>query len=87
MTNFEKAYIRMNKNFMTPHVMKYEVIFYPINKIVELAKGTGLRGETIFGVSELVEGDTRTGLETTKNGAMFYTLKEAETHYKNLLKI
>ncbi len=75
-----EEYKRMGKNFMTPNVKKYEAID---NRIIELSTGFGFDNKLIIGVSEFEYDSGK--LESTGRGEIFYTLKEANRYYKQLL--
>jgi len=57
------SYRRIAKNFMTPDVI--EVVMTSDGRIIELSKGTGIKDEKIWGVTEF-----DTDLKTTRRGQM-----------------
>lgn len=83
MTNklhIQEEYNKMAKNFMTPKILKHEIID---NRVIELSEGTGLKGNSIFGVAEFIYTQGK-GLKTTRRGEMFFIREQAVEYYKNL---
>jgi len=78
--HIKEQYLRMGKNVITPHVIKWEIT--NDRKIVELSKGEGLDGLPCFGVSEFE--DTPTGIQSTRRGELFYNRHAAGKFYKKL---
>jgi hypothetical protein len=79
--NILDAYRRMGKNFVTPDVMDY--VQTQDGRIVEIAKGTGLMGEKLWGVSEFKDGES--GLQPTGRGQLHYSLISARRYFNILL--
>ena len=82
----EKAYHEMPKNFMTPAIRKFDVVGTGENmRVVEIAKGTGIDDQEIWGVSEFKEDkDCKYKLASTGRGKMFLEKEEAHTYYLHL---
>lgn len=79
--NIREEYLKMSKNFMTPNVIKYEQVG---DRIIELSSGVGVDNKPIWGVTEFIVENGE--LETSGNGDLFYSPKEARKHY-SLLKM
>ena len=73
-------YHRMGKNFMTPIVKDY--VLTSDGRVVELSTGNGIRGEKIWGVSEF---KWNKGIETTRRGQMFTSIRDARRYFNILL--
>lgn len=66
------------KNIMTPHIHLHK---YVGDYVVEIAKGTGLSGEEIIGVTVISMGEQEHKHDLSK---MFYSLKEAHEYINTL---
>lgn len=76
----EKAYHQMAKNFMTPNVIDFTITS---NRVIELSKGEGIGGGTIWGVSEFTYDGV--SFDKTRRGQMFHGGTEAKSHYNKLV--
>ena len=67
---------------MTPYVLDWEIVGE--DKLIELSKGTGLEGEVIYGVTQMVWEDMK--WQTTRKGLMFGSKEQqkARAYYNNL---
>lgn len=77
--NHIQAYRRISPNFMTPNILEY--VMTPDNRIIELSQGTGIGGESIWGVTEFDE-----ELHTTRRGQMHRSKKSARIHFNKLIQ-
>ena len=86
---FKEAYLKFPKNFMTPEIIKWEIVGINENmKLVELSRGLGIGEEDIYGVSILQEcKENKYRLETLSDGKMFTDKKLAEKYYSKLISI
>lgn len=75
-----EEYRKLGKNFMTPDIINYDFVG---SKVVEISQGTGMSGKKIFGVTEMEFSEGK--FSPTGNSEMFYSLKEAQKHYKKLV--
>lgn len=74
-----KLYNRMPKNFITPNVVRYEVLH---DRVIELATN---EEKDYWGVSELMYTDkTRYSFESTERGQSFKSRHDALRHYTML---
>ena len=78
-----ESYRKMGKNFMTPTVKDY--VLTPDDRIVELAVGSGMGGEKIWGVSEFQY--EHSSLQTTRRGQCFTRLVDARRYFNILLGV
>lgn len=78
-----EQYKRISPNFMTPDIKEYSQA--PDGRIIELATGTGISGEKIWGVSEFSAESGR--LETTRRGQMHKSINSARRHFNSLLEM
>lgn len=79
----EETYHKMPKNFMTPAIRKFDVVGIGENmRVVEIAKGTGIDDQEIWGVSEFKEDkDCKYKLTSTGRGKLFFTKDDAHKYY------
>jgi len=80
---FERAYLKMPKNFMTPDIKKWKVIGIGEDmRVVELSQGQGFDGSDVWGVSEFkANNSNRYGLESTERADLFKDEDKAYRYY------
>lgn len=75
------------KNFMTPRVLKKRVDCKH-TAVVELSSGTGMRGDSIWGVSCLFYDTEGNRIFPKKDmSKLFHNFKAAEEYFKTALKV
>lgn len=80
MRNIEQAYHKMAKNFMTPTVVDFTIIS---DRVVELSRGVGISGGTIWGVSEFTFDGV--SFNKTRRGQMLTGGMKAKSYYNKLV--